>query len=251
MKPLRTSDIARAVGIHPNTVRVYEQWGFVSPVPRSKSGYRLFSELHLEQVRLARMALRCTPLGGGIRRQALGVVERAAARDFPAAGQQARVLWEMVKREQEGAEAAVTHLEQWAEGKTEAEPVPGIRIREAAERLGVSIDRLRDWERNGLLSVPREESSGYRVYGPAEIDRLRVISAMRRARYSQMAILRVLQALERGDREDLKQVLDSPAPDDELYYHCVFDQWRLALSEAEENARRMIDHLAGMSLRFK
>jgi Mn-dependent DtxR family transcriptional regulator len=25
---LRTNDIARAVGVHPNTVRMYEIWGF-------------------------------------------------------------------------------------------------------------------------------------------------------------------------------------------------------------------------------
>ncbi|NPV91657.1 MAG: MerR family transcriptional regulator [Firmicutes bacterium] len=251
MRPLRTSDIARAVGIHPNTVRVYEQWGFLPPVPRSESGYRLFSGLHLEQVRLVRMALRCTQLGGAIRRQALGVVERAAGCDFPAAGQQARDLWEMVRREREVAEAAVIHLEQWAEGRTGSEDLPGMRISEAAALVGVSIDRLRDWERNGLLSVPREESSGYRVYGPAEIERLQVISAMRKARYSQMSILRVLQTLDRGNKEGLRQALDSPAPDDELYYHCVFDQWRQALAEAEENARRMIGHLEKMSLWFK
>src|SRR5215510_11481538 len=54
---LKTSDIARIVGVHPNTVRLYEEQGFLSPVPRSKTGYRLFTPLHLEQMRLARIAL--------------------------------------------------------------------------------------------------------------------------------------------------------------------------------------------------
>jgi DNA-binding transcriptional MerR regulator len=39
---LRTSEISQAVGVHPNTVRLYEQWGFLPPIPRSLSGYRLF-----------------------------------------------------------------------------------------------------------------------------------------------------------------------------------------------------------------
>jgi len=35
MKPryMRTSDIAKAVGVHPNTVRLYEEWGFLPPIP--------------------------------------------------------------------------------------------------------------------------------------------------------------------------------------------------------------------------
>jgi DNA-binding transcriptional MerR regulator len=62
MKPkshaLRTSEIAKAVGVHPNTVRLYEEWGFLPPVRRNASGYRLFTEAHLDQMRLAWTARR-------------------------------------------------------------------------------------------------------------------------------------------------------------------------------------------------
>ncbi len=61
---LRTVDLARAVGVHPNTVRLYEQWGFIAPVPRSRSGYRQFTEQHLDQMRLARTALQWPYPGG-------------------------------------------------------------------------------------------------------------------------------------------------------------------------------------------
>lgn len=86
---LRTSDIANAVGIHPNTVRLYEAWGFLPPVPRARNGYRRFSERHLEQVRLVRLALRCTWQGGQIRKTALSVIFRAAANDLRGALEQA------------------------------------------------------------------------------------------------------------------------------------------------------------------
>jgi DNA-binding transcriptional MerR regulator len=43
---LRTSDLARAGGVHPNTIRLYEAWGFLPPVPRTASGYRIFSQAH-------------------------------------------------------------------------------------------------------------------------------------------------------------------------------------------------------------
>ena len=38
---LLTSEVAAAAGVHPNTVRLYEQWGFIPPVPRGPKGYRL------------------------------------------------------------------------------------------------------------------------------------------------------------------------------------------------------------------
>ena len=50
----RTSEIANAVHVHPNTVRLYEEWGLLMPVPRDENGYRRYSQAHLEQMRLAR-----------------------------------------------------------------------------------------------------------------------------------------------------------------------------------------------------
>ena len=47
-KFLRTTDLARAVGLHPNTVRRYVQRGFLPPVERSPAGYRRFTERHLD-----------------------------------------------------------------------------------------------------------------------------------------------------------------------------------------------------------
>ena len=71
---LRTSDIAKAVGVHPNTVRCYEAWGFLPPIPRSPSGYRLFTPAHLEQMRLGRLALHGQWPGKKIRESALALV---------------------------------------------------------------------------------------------------------------------------------------------------------------------------------
>ena len=53
MKYLRTSDLARAVGVHPNTVRRYVDRGLLPPVEYSPSGYRRFTSRHLDCLRLA------------------------------------------------------------------------------------------------------------------------------------------------------------------------------------------------------
>ncbi|HEY4035742.1 MAG TPA: MerR family DNA-binding transcriptional regulator [Ktedonobacteraceae bacterium] len=44
MKYLRTSDLAKAVGVHPNTVRRYVDRGLLPPVEHSPSGYRRFTQ---------------------------------------------------------------------------------------------------------------------------------------------------------------------------------------------------------------
>lgn len=79
---LYTSEIAKSVGVHPNTIRLYEEWGFLPPVPRSPSGYRLFTEVHRDQMRLARTALHGGWPGETIRKSAAELVRQAAAGDL-------------------------------------------------------------------------------------------------------------------------------------------------------------------------
>ena len=75
---LRTSDIAKAVGVHPNTVRLYEEWGFLPPIPRGPSRHRMFTQDHLDQMRLARTALRGPWPGRKIKQSALTLVRLAS-----------------------------------------------------------------------------------------------------------------------------------------------------------------------------
>lgn len=56
-KDLKTSEVAKTIGVHVNTVLLYEQQGYLSAVPRSATGYRQFTPLHLEQMRLAQLEL--------------------------------------------------------------------------------------------------------------------------------------------------------------------------------------------------
>ena len=58
MTTYRTSEIAKQAGLHPNTIRFYEEIGFLTKPVRSPNGYRVYTPLHLEQVQLIRLALR-------------------------------------------------------------------------------------------------------------------------------------------------------------------------------------------------
>jgi len=68
----------------------------------------------------------------------------------------------------------------------ERKPRDGVRIGQAAELLGVSVETLRRWETAGRLRT-RRSAGGQRVVGAAEISRLRPArkaDALARARQS-------------------------------------------------------------------
>jgi len=64
----------------------------------------------------------------------------------------------------------------------------------AAKLLGVSINVIINWERYGLLDVPRSKNN-YRVYGIDEIKLIRVIKALRQENYSTQCIGRMIRKL--------------------------------------------------------
>jgi DNA-binding transcriptional MerR regulator len=241
---LRTSDIAKAVGVHPNTVRLYEEWGFLPRIPRSASGYRLFTKAHLNQMRLAWTVLHTPWPGPEIRRSGLKLVRQAAAGDLGGALEQAHHHRALVQAERAQAETAAEFLDRWADGIAADTLSQPLWIGEAAGLLGVTRDMLRNWERNGLIKVPRDPRNGYRLYGAAEISRLRVIRTLSRAGYSLMAILRMLLRFDKGQRRDLRQVLDTPNPEEDVLY--VTDQWLSTLGEIEQCAADAIAQLEKM-----
>jgi DNA-binding transcriptional MerR regulator len=92
---------------------------------------------------------------------------------------------------------------------TAAPAAHGLTIAEAAERLGLSTDALRYYEKDGLLLRPVERSaSGHRRYGP---DDLRWIELLTRLRATGMAIRDVRRYAELvragGGNEDARLAL--------------------------------------------
>ncbi len=246
MKYLHTADLARAAGVHPNTVRRYEERGLLPPVERGANGYRRFTQRHLDCLRVARLVHLDTYPGRAFRRSANTVLERALADDWAGALERGRAHLAFVRAERAQAEAAAALLERWAAGAagettgdTTRQP---LRIGPVARLLGVSIDMLRNWERNGLATIPRDGENGYRMYRPTDIGRLRVIRLLSRVGYSQMAILRMMLQLDRGVMTNLRDALDTPRPDEDVY--TAADRWLTTLAAQDEVATRLVATLA-------
>ena len=239
---LKTSEIARQVGVHANTVRLYEARGFLPPVPRSKTGYRLFTNRHLEQMRLAHLALKW-PYPGGVQ-VVLDLVESAAAGDMGTAMKCACQYLANVRMERTRAEAAVEFLERWVRGQLSDTTNRTLSIGQAAGYLGATVDQLRNWDRNGLLDVPRDPQTHHRQYGPSEIGRLRVIRMLRQSGYSLMAILRMLRQVDAGETEHLREALDTPGENEDI--ETIADRWLTTLAQQEERAQAIIQQITVM-----
>jgi DNA-binding transcriptional MerR regulator len=246
LKYYKTSKIAEAAGVHPNTVRLYETLGLLQPVPRGNNNYRLYSLAHLEQMRLARIALKSACVEGNIRKLAISIIKTAAKGNLRPALEEAYDYLTHIKNEQSKAKEALAILQKWMNKKNEPGAMDiSLGRGDTSRLLGVSIDALRNWERNGLLDVPRNSENGYRMYGPKEIDRAKVIRTLRTANYSMIAILRMLKSVDTHSKEtEILTIVSTAQPDEDMVY--ATDRWILTLSETEKNAKELITQIKRM-----
>lgn len=234
---LSTSDLARAAGVHPNTVRRYAALGFIPPVERGANSYRRFTPHHLDCLRVARLIYRDTYPVRGIRTSARLILTSALNDDWDAALDHSLAHVAYIQAEQERANAAAAAIETWQANPTPNVETSHLLVGEAAALLDVTVDMLHNWERNGLITVPRA-SNGYRLYGAVELQRLKVIRTLAQAGYSQMALLRMLLQLDSGELVDVRRALDTPRPDDDVY--AIADRWLTTLSEQKAVAERLV-----------
>ena len=244
IKFLRTSDLAHAVGVHPNTVRLYVDWGLIPPVERSPSGYRRFTQRHLDCLRLARMIYATEYPGRALRASSNEIIQHAVTDDWTGALEKAREHLVLVKAELKAANQAASILEKWAKNMTADSDEDPLATGQVSRLLGVSMDVLRNWERNGLISVRRNSYNNYRLFEKKEIERLRIIRMLSHAGYSHMAILRMFIELDGGRTRGLKKALDTPRADEDIF--TAADHLLSTLNAQEKRAREIISMIKSL-----
>ena len=190
MKTYRTSDLARAVGIHPNTVRRYEGWGLVPPVQRSANGYRRYTQKHLDCLRLAHLIFSKVTRYQQFARPGWPSSPLPSPTIGAARWRRLMRFKTLVNAERAQAELAVALLERWALGAAADATQQPLRIGQISALLGVTIDVLRNWERNGLI---RRAAQHEEPVSPVQRRRDQPSArdlTLSRAGYSLMAILR-------------------------------------------------------------
>lgn len=242
MKTYKTAQIANIIGVHPNTIRFYEEMKLLPVIPRTENGYRVFDDRHLEQLWLLRTAFRAEIISDRLRQEVYQIVKTAAADDIDRAYRDTQLYLEHLQEEKTKAEEAIRITLDLIEdtGKQEAMTYNGRH--EVAEILRITVDVLRDWERNGLIKIPRT-ATGHTAYGSKEINRLKIIRTLRNAHYSMMSILRMLNRLDQGDR-NVREVIDTPGEDEDIV--CAADRYITALELAEKDVQEMLGMLAAV-----
>lgn len=231
-----TSQIAKIVGLHPNTVRLYEEWGLIHKPERKNNGYRVFTDVHIKQFALARKALQIEVIQAGLRSRIMRVVELSAQYRFDEAIELAREYIGVAEQEIENAKEAAQICEALYQ-QPKADDAVYTRA-QASKELGLTIDTIRNWEMNGLLTVKRKQN-GYRVYYSSDINRLKIIRSLRCANYSLSAILRMLKRYDSG--ADILNILNTPEADEDIISAC--DRLIVSLENAIENAFEVISLL--------
>lgn len=233
----KTSEVARIIGIHPNTVRLYEELKLIPKPVRQQNGYRVFTDFHLEQFKLARTALRVEVLQNGLRKKAIDIIKTSATGNLEEAESLTENYLRQIKQEQRNAQEAIEIVNLLLSGSKQELDKLHLTRKETADYLQISMDTLRNWELNGLLTVKRKQN-GYRIYTDVDIRRLKIIRSLRCANYSLSAILRMLNELSRNPQANISEVIDTPRETDDISSVC--DKLLTSLRFAKENAENML-----------
>jgi len=236
VKAYTTKQIADLSGVHPNTVRLYEEWGFISKAERKPNGYRAFTDKHLWEMKLARIALPGPyPIEGSL---VQGLVRKIAGEDRQGALQDAVLYLQKVKLEKARALEALKVLDRWYESKPGAMDKTACQTRKkAADMLGLSVDALRTWERNGLIGI-RKDKERRMQFSEWDMEKIMVIRLLRNCGYSIAALYKVF-----SDGEKLYEkpsaVLSLPSDQSGISY--VTDRYLEFLDEHENRAVKIIE----------
>lgn len=242
MRQYRTSEIAEMLGIHPNTVRFYEEWGLITKPVREKNGYRVFNDLHRYQIQVARLGFEIEILQNGLRKKIVNMIKTCAKCDFDGAIRQTEEYLIQLEKERASAEEAIKIVQDMLHGEIHENQL-SLKRKEASKYLDISVDALRNWEMNGLMTIKRKQN-GYRIYTDADIRQLKIIRVLRCANYSLEAIRRMMQQLSENPEADIRKILDTPKQNDDIISAC--DRLLLSISKAEINAGRIMTMLKEM-----
>ena len=206
-KIYKTSEVAKIVGVHVNTVRLYEELELIPLVHRLPNGYRIFTDYHIMQFFLARTAFKVEILQNGLRKKIVHVVKLSAKGSFQEAIKATNEYINQIGQERKNAEEAIELSKNMLLEKNNQDNDVFFTRKQASDYLQVTIDTLRNWEMNGLFTVKRKKN-GYRIYTKSDLNRLKIIRTLRVANYSLSAILRMINELDKSEDIDIRDVID-------------------------------------------
>lgn len=192
-----------------------------------------------------RIAFQIELLQRGLRKKIVKMLKMSAKGSFDDAIILAQEYLNQIKQEQVYAEEAIIIVKKILSEKNKK--IYNLKRKEVSQLLNISIDTLRNWEMNGLITIKRK-SNGYRIYNDEDIQRLKIIRTLRYANYSLEAILYMLCQLSQNPSIDIKVSLNTSHKTDNIT--SVYDQLIISLSQAEKNICQILNMLYEMKNSF-
>lgn len=201
---VRPSDLAREHGLSTQAVRNYERDGFIPPAERTRSGYRVYTEVHAAALR-AYLAL-VAAYGHQAAGQVMKALHRGALDD-------ALIVIDrghgQLLRDRDTLDAVREAIGGLPAGPDGAAGSGVLSIGELARRLRVTPATLRIWERVGILAPARDPATGYRVFRGSDTRDAELAHLLRRGGYPLGRIATVVQQVRTaGGARELSRALD-------------------------------------------
>lgn len=172
----RPIDIARKLNISTSTLRTYEDMRIIPPVKRTDSGYRIFTQIHLDYFICIRKMIKGYSLaftGDLMKEHMKGNFDKAL---WMITKSQADLYTEKIRLERVGLNL-IKNLnyknDNIIKGKNNL-----MTIKEISNITNVSITTIRYWETIGLVSSVRGDNN-YRLFNEEQIKVILIIHALK------------------------------------------------------------------------
>lgn len=232
-------EIARLYSIHPNTVRLYEKLHYISPAERDKNNYRRYTKIHILQFKICRCIFGYPFFNKKIREAGNKTIWAIADKLYNEGLILVENYIELIKLEIKLAEDTKDIVKRWLNNEIrEFDENRSMSRKEASMFFGVTIEAIRNWERNGLINSNKKGEKGEVLYSGDNLERLKIVYMLRQAGYSMSAIYRSLSIISKDNVEDVLTSLENPNVNEVI---SVGDRWLFELKKLLESAYKIPD----------
>lgn len=173
----RPIDIAKKLNISTSTLRIYEDMEIIPPVKRTESGYRVFTNVHLDYFICIRKMVKGYSLaftGNLLKEYMKGNKDKAL---WMITKSQADLYSEKIRLKKVGLNLIENLNNKNNNVKKNKNKL--MTIKEISKITDVSITTIRYWENIGLIQSIRGEDNNYRLFNEDQVETILIIHALK------------------------------------------------------------------------
>ena len=160
-------------------------------------------------MQIARLAFSQEFIQNNLRKKATQIVKLSGREQLKEALIAAKNYYAFLQQEYAHTISTVETIEKLQQNNVLSESETTYTHKQVAERLNLTEETIRNWERNGLLEIARNRQNR-RVYTESDIQKCMVIRTLRSAHFSITSIAHLLQAISTKKDVSIVDIVKSP-----------------------------------------